>query len=280
MTSTTNFLSLFIVVCLLQSTILIYGYDNSSTILYIIATSRRIEIYDMTPLRSNIEFIAKSFGNYHLLIYTCLNLTSAISKHWKNWKNLHLIEQGKNHNSQRHSEYRAIRLAMGRNILIERLEKLISSDANEKSSIYTAMIDLDDMMTTPMDKKNFESRMLETKEWDVITFNRKNYYDIWALRYSRYDMNLQAHYGSNEITAKIIRKDIERQLNESIGKYYPVYSTFNGLAVYKYTYTIGCKYNGSSLESGSKYDCEHVAFHKCISARHGGRIMIHVNHIY
>jgi hypothetical protein len=50
--------------------------------------------------------------------------------------------------------------------------------------------------------------------------------------------------------------------------------------VYKYDYTIGCKYNGSSLESGNKQDCEHVAFHRCITAKHGGRIMIHVNHIF
>jgi hypothetical protein len=142
------------------------------------------------------------------------------------------------------------------------------------------MMDLDDVMTRPIDKKNFESRMLETKEWDVITFNRQSYYDIWALRYSRYDFNLQGHIGQDEIKPQIIRKDIERQLKESKGKYYPVYSAFNGLAVYKYNYTIGCKYNGSSLESGSKFDCEHVAFHKCIIARHGGRIMIHVNHIF
>jgi hypothetical protein len=234
----------------------------------------------MAPLRSNIELIAKSFGKYHLLIYACPDSTLAISTHWKNWTNLHLIEQGKNDNSVRFSEYRAMRLAKGRNVLIERLEKLISSDANEKSSIYTAMIDLDDVMTTLIDKKNFESRMLETEEWDVITFNRQIYYDIWALRYSRYDVNSWAHKGSNEITPQMIKIDIERQLRESTGKYYPVYSAFNGLAVYKYNYTIGCKYNASSLESGLKYDCEHVAFHKCIIARHGGRIMIHVNHMF
>jgi hypothetical protein len=235
----------------------------------------------MAPLRSNIELTAKSFGNYHLLIYACPNSTWAISTHWKDWKNLHLIEQGENHKSPRESQYRVMRLAAGRNILIERLEKLISSGANAKSSIYTAMIDLDDVMTRPIAEKNFESRMLETEEWDVITFNRQSYYDLWALRYSRYNFNYQSHSGPEEIDKyKIIKKDIQRQLKESIGKYYPVYSAFSGLAVYKYNYTIGCKYNGSSLESGVKYDCEHVAFHKCIIARHGGRIMIHVNHIF
>jgi hypothetical protein len=143
------------------------------------------------------------------------------------------------------------------------------------------MIDLDNVMTPPINKENFENRMHEIEQWDVITFNRQDYYDIWALRYSRYDVNLRAHIGKDNFSPySSIRTDIERQLKESIGKYYPVYSAFSGLAVYKYDYTIGCKYNGSSLESGNKQDCEHVAFHRCITAKHGGRIMIHVNHLF
>jgi hypothetical protein len=174
--------------------------------------------------------------------------------------------------------YRTMRIAVGRNTLIETVEKLISSNGNKNSNIYTAMIDLDGVMTPPINKENFENRMHEIEQWDVITFNSPNYYDIWALRYSRYDINVWAQRESPH-NIENIRTDIKRQLNESIGKYYPVYSAFNGLAVYKYDYTIGCKYNGSSLESGNKEDCEHVAFHRCITAKHGGRIMIHVNHL-
>jgi hypothetical protein len=175
---------------------------------------------------------------------------------------------------------RTVRIASGRNTLIGVVEKMILCDGKKNPNIYTAMIDMDEVMMKPMNKENFENRMLETKEWDVITFNRRHFYDLWALRYSRYDINLLAHGYDVPNSYVNIKSDIVRQLGESRTKYYPVYSAFNGLAVYKYDYTIGCKYNGSSQESGNNQDCEHVAFHRCITARHGGRVMIHVNYIF
>jgi hypothetical protein len=78
------------------------------------ATSRGIKTSDMPRLRSNIEVITKSFVSYHFLIYACQNSSLTISKHWKNWKNVQLIEQG-----EHQDKYRTIRLAFGRNTLIE-----------------------------------------------------------------------------------------------------------------------------------------------------------------
>ncbi len=64
-------------------------------------------------------------------------------------------------------ELRTRRIASGRNALIGVVEKMILCDGKKNPNIYAAMIDMDEVMTKPINKENFKNIMLETKEWDV-----------------------------------------------------------------------------------------------------------------
>jgi hypothetical protein len=182
-----------------------------------------------------------------------------------------------------HGDSRTTRLAFGRNLLLQKARDLVTVRKEDPSRAYLAVIDLDDVSAGKFNEKVLRSAMKASTEWDAVSFNRHRggYYDIWALRYPPYDLNLWSQDDAWGLLRNITR-DIELRLQDSKQKFYPVLSAFNGVAIYKMNFTIGCSYDGVPMGKGINEvkdvkgvdDCEHVSFHRCIINRNGARVTI------
>ena len=171
------------------------------------------------------------------------------------------------------------------------------------------MVDLDDILqslTADSILSNFRSPVSEL-QWAVLGSNNAGVYiDRWALRtfepeWLPYDVwacegghpeplsfpasidTLDATavhnwcvYGGPESVAKYGPNGRLRSLDPA-GSPIPVLSAFGGAALYDMSFVSGCDYGDGlmnySYHNGSQ-ECEHVAFHRCIRRRHGGKIFI------
>ncbi len=180
---------------------------------------------------------------------------------------------------------RTARLAHGRNELLRRARNDAIASHQENSS-YLIVLDMDEINVNTFNTTVFQYVMEATSEWDALFFNRLYFYDIWSLRYDRFNFNIW-NFGSHSRTLRdIIEADIVSLLDTSKPSFFPVISAFNGLGIYKLNFTTGCHYNGSNSEVFAENtlfkktrltvteDCEHVAFHKCMLASHQARLRI------
>jgi hypothetical protein len=181
---------------------------------------------------------------------------------------------------------RTVRLAYGRNLLLQVIHNRVTQ-LNDQRKIYLISMDFDDVNTSPFQLEAFENAFRNQIFWDAISFNRKFYYDIWSLRYERFDVNVW-NFGSHSKTLRdLITADIVTMLDTKNDSHlYPVLSAFNGFAIYKYQVVDSCYYNGTNEEVFAPYtsynisrksiyeDCEHVAFHKCMIRKNNARIRI------
>ena len=193
-----------------------------------------------------------------------------------------------------HALVRTQKLAAIRNALHEHVVALARARNQRWENVFMIVMDLDDVYAAPIDATVLLHAFALRDRWDALSFNRPGYYDVWALRYARFDFNVFDMAEDRWALVSLVRKDIERQLNASTQPLYPVRSAFNGLAIYRLNTTAGCSYRGEDAVDGADGagagspgrppnaslrgavdDCEHVAFHRCMAARHGARIMIY-----
>jgi hypothetical protein len=151
-------------------------------------------------------------------------------------------------------------------------------------------MDCDDVCAYPMNLPVFESKLYRN-DWDSLSFNRKKYYDIWAL-------SLNPYYGSyfhfengfNKMVSHINRRMREtnpRQLLRCV-------SAFNGLAIYRTKKFLNSEYVGilrydlfpswmyqrmvracgKINTKNQKEDCEHRIFHLHAFLKNKARIRI------
>jgi len=161
---------------------------------------------------------------------------------------------------------------------------------------YFIMIDFDDVCSEPINIYAFENGLYRT-DWDALSFNRKDYYDIWALSAKPYIYSCW-HFLDGYDVVKIIKKFIKRELDEcEPGTLYECISAFNGFAIYRTS-----AFNDISYEWDIKKniaimpqewitqtaraigkpiakrifddDCEHRYFHMKATQVNGARIMI------
>jgi hypothetical protein len=223
--------------------------------------------------------IANAFENHKIIVYADA-VTHTLYDSWRSESNynIEIIKEEYYHHS------RTVRIYYGR-------DKLVSS-ANNTSQYYAYpsflfVLDLDDVNIKPFDMRVFNTVMSRTDEWDALSFNRAEYYDIWSLRYSRFNINIWEFGSKSSLLRDIITADIASSLDTSDphGTFYPVISAFNGVGLYKMSIIGDCRYVGTNTHTypirtlynmsrtAIYEDCEHVAFHKCIS-NNGGRVSI------
>jgi len=130
------------------------------------------------------------------------------------------------------------------------------------------------------------SALERSDEWDSVSFNRDaGYYDYWALSYDKYIYSIY-HVANRNETLTNIRKDFEVKLNNAKGvknttnaidkkyDFIPVYSSYNGFAIYKSDKFLNCSYSSniditlfprrllpSQIINKFTNDCEHRKFH-------------------
>ena len=133
-------------------------------------------------------------------------------------------------------------------------------------------------------------------EWDSVSFNRDaGYYDYWALSYDKYIYSM-FHVANKDETLNNIRKDFEVKLNNAKstkGKtdtnydFIPVYSSYNGFAIYKSDKFLNCSYSSNidirlfpkkllpkQIINKFTNDCEHRKFHLEAIKKNKARIVV------
>lgn len=122
----------------------------------------------------NLDLLRSEFINFNaIFIYdNCINNSVVLLEQYKNKSYYKVILT----NIPNHSFYRTIRIAVARNKGLSIIYKEL------KNIDYHIMIDADSSNTTKWDI-DFIKYYLNMNSWNAISFNRSDYYDIWALMY-------------------------------------------------------------------------------------------------
>ena len=203
------------------------------------------------------------------------------------------------------SRMRTENIAAARNSIINKIRLLQSASVISIDYKYFIMLDLDDVCAKPINtavlREQFEeSRLLQ---WDSISFNLSDYYDIWALSIGPYVIscwhwnNNPIYQFSNRDVVNIMTEYITRRLKSlRSDELLECYSAFNGFAIYKISHFLDCSYDHSfvsnlkcipsdiiqgnmSVLKRQFYtyfteDCEHRFFHFTAMMRNKAKIRI------
>ena len=126
-------------------------------------------------------------------------------------------------------------------------------------------------------------------EWDSISFNREaGYYDYWALSFDPHIYSFYHVQNKDDALNKMVT-EFATKLNASRNsrEFIPVYSAFNGFAIYKTSMFLNCSYSSfihihlfpkqllpTKIVNYFKNDCEHRKFHLEAIKKNGARIMV------
>ncbi len=187
------------------------------------------------------------------------------------------------------SKKNVINICSARNSILKYIRK-----KDEASFKYILMLDMDNVSASPINMKVFHDSMDRSADWDALSFNQQDYYDIWALSIDDYlcscwHFESKHHAGArleniNKIKKYITNKLISAKNNNN--ELVECVSAFNGLAIYKKEHFISCAYDTDikkvlryitadqikqnetamghrfNIECWSgPYDCEHRHFH-------------------
>ena len=199
-------------------------------------------------------------------------------------------------NKYRITDSRTGNIANARNTILEFIrDEYASYDffANMDSNNYSCIGEMNlDILEEVFTAENLE-------KWDSVSFDREaGYYDHWALSFPNFIYSF-FHCSDWRKVVENLRRDFGA-LMDSYKKtnpdgFIPVYSAFNGFAVYKMAKFIGCNYSNAiqldlfptvELENQTKHnsckivnhfynDCEHRKFHLESIKKHGSKIRIY-----
>ena len=139
-----------------------------------------------------------------------------------------------------HISYRTERIANARNSCIDIVyNELIGID-------YHIMCDADDVNEKEWDIKVINNYLnnWDNDNWDSITFNRSEYYDLWALLYDDYMHHVWGFWGENDKLMNIMKSEIKEKLENLQDNSLEVHSSFCGFGIYKSEAYRGIKYKG------------------------------------
>ena len=175
---------------------------------------------------------------------------------------------------------RTARISNARNKLLESIELKDKRD-------YFIMMDMDNVNSGNMNLQVLKDGLRDSDNWDGLTFNRPNYYDIFALCYDKYVYNCWSYGNKSQLVVEEIKKDITNRLDNCSG-YLRVKSAFNGFGIYKLDKYISLRYSSKRLPLPNllpypTYDiednCEHCHFH-LQGAKRGRWLLISKQHLF
>jgi hypothetical protein len=156
------------------------------------------------------------------------------------------------------------------------------------------MMDMDDVCSTPINVENLQ-KYLTRDDWDALSFNRGDYYDIWALSIPPYNYSCW-HVPNGYAAVDKIKAYITKILDEcDDNDLVECLSAFNGFAIYRmeafqnvfYEWNINknpmpkswlidyAKAIGQHImRRPNDDDCEHRYFHMQAIRENGARIRI------
>jgi len=194
---------------------------------------------------------------------------------------------------------RTANIAFSRNALLTYIrtnftdcEYFIMMDTNEYSCIGDIQLDV---FKDAIDKRDL---------WDAISFDRAaGYYDTWALSFDPFIYSF-FHFHDWRNMVEEMRLAFNTLLNDykknCPDKLIPVYSAFNGFAIYKTSKFVNCSYSSTidldmfppnSINNqialmnipvipNLSNDCEHRKFHLEAIKKNGAKIMISTKSLF
>ena len=237
----------------------------------------------LEPLQLNVKMITSLF-QYNTMVYYTDEDSYEVLESWNKTipeSNMILLKEKLIGNKMEN-------LAYGRTLLMKTVQthwdELQNKNDNQITTSYIVMIDFNPHCVQIFNRNVFIQAMKLNEDWDSLSFHRTfhpGYYDIWALRYERFDVNIWDFGSLSKGVLNIMTEDITSLLDSYASNnqlLFPVYSAFNGVAIYKVNMTIGCEYypyQHISYKLDSRVDeCEHVPFHKCMISKNNARNMI------
>jgi hypothetical protein len=256
------------------------------------------------------QFLPNILDNILTLSTTFDNIAVVFGYDKSNDDSLQILQDFKNTNasfsvhiiintSVRH-KYRTHNLEHIRNLILQ-----FVLDNYDDYKYYITM-DSDDVCSTSININVLQLHLNNSSKWDVLTFNKPNYYDIWALQYDSYVHHFRClSYNSNQVI-NFVKDDITNKLSKLKScEYFQVHSAFNGFGIYKLQClkSPSVKYDGKtqqhfsdekvnnmieylnanvttkrktiSIHKNSTENCEHIGFHvSIINANPQVKIMI------
>ena len=231
----------------------------------------------------NIETIGKIFNDYKIIIaydHSTDNSLQILQKYKSTNDSFVLYIE-----TEPQTPYRTHNIARARNKCLDIIRN------NFSDYEYFIMIDCDDICSEPVKLEYILYYLTINTEWDSISFNKKPYYDTWAL--SKYPYVFSNMHFKNYDT---YRTFIEKIIDDTPAKtLIPCLSAFNGFAIYRTEKFINYFYdpkprldlfpkhlieNNIRLcgpmylkDKGAIVDCEHRSFH-LMAVNNGARIRI------
>jgi len=234
---------------------------------------------------SNIEKIGSLFENYVIIYYYDHSTDNTLQK-MKEYQAKVGIERFIFYvNKVEISQYRTIRIANARNNCFQIVRNYYSTCP------FFIMIDCDDKCSEDV-KPQILRKYLRRNDWDSLSFNKTDYYDIWALSIQPYMCSF-LHFQKNPFGT--MQQYVTKLLKQvPTGGLLKCASAFNGFAIYRTEKFLNCTYDGefrldlipinylkenvrvckSNLKLGLIEDCEHRAFHMQAIQQNGARIRI------
>jgi hypothetical protein len=180
----------------------------------------------------NLDILGAEFKNFYIIfVYdNCDDNSEHLLEEYKKTSpyNVFLIN-----NEGNNSPHRTVRIANSRNKCLDVIYNVICNVD------YHIMIDSDDVNKNSWNI-NLIKHYLITDTWDSISFNRDDYYDIWALQYGKYKYHCWGYgdwYASinndNLLVVNHMKREITDILNNLDTDLFECYSAFNGLAIYR-----------------------------------------------
>ena len=261
--------------------------------IFICGTVRNCERY-LDDVFNNIRLIASLFSDVHIIIAYDESCDQSLLK-LTQYKREYGGKMDILLNRCALSHIRTQNISNARNTIINKMREL---NANEHP--YFIMMDMDDVCSN-LPNLDVIRRALKCEHlWDSISFNRKDYYDIWALSIMPYIYSCWGWYGSQQVVDLTRRYIIDKLNNVPAGELLACRSAFNGFAIYKTNPFLKCSYDWKMpkqymevedlhqnhaavrylytmtdlFSQTDEPDCEHRAFHMEASAKYGARIMI------
>ncbi len=234
---------------------------------------------------SNIEKIGSLFDNYVIIFYYDHSNDNTLQK-MKDYQQKVGVERFIFYvNKIEISKYRTHRIANARNNCLQIVKN------NYSTWPFFIMIDCDDKCSENV-KINVLQKYLRRNDWDSLSFNKKDYYDCWALSIKPYMFSCH-HFNSNNVVGKLLQYITQLLKQVPPGGLLKCASAFNGFAIYRTEKFLNCTYDGkfrldllpskylkenmkvckSGIHLGPE-DCEHRAFHFEAIHKNNARIRI------
>lgn len=186
----------------------------------------------------NLTKLSNYFKKFEVVfVYdNCNDNSEQLLKEYKNKSNhnVRII-----HNITNTHPYRTVRIASSRNVCLD--------------VVYNEIKDVDFHMVIDADDVNYCDwnidlilYYLEKDNWDALSFNRKVYYDIWALLLPEYMYHCWGFGRYSPTVITCLGTKIVKHLDNLKDKddLFECLSAFNGFALYRTPNFVGIRYNG------------------------------------